>query len=346
MEDGIRVINSIRVCLEKLDSDVYVYFGMINKDGYQSICDSLPRKAKDRAILVLATNGGDPNAGYRIARALLHTYGKGNFSILIPTSCKSAGTLMCIGASELVIADRGELGPLDIQVSKPDEMFQNSSGLDILQAVKYLESAALTSFRKALVDINRGSGVSTKTAASIADGLIASLYQPVVSQIDPVRLGEMQRAINIAQKYGERLNAYHENLLEGALQKLIWDYPVHEFVIDRAEAKELFSKVRSPCHEESIICDYLVANVGPYWQNQPVTFNLNHVIYGVLKRAVEASAAVATPVTSGEIDDQIGDDHGTDASGSHQEVSAGDEGAEAQPVAVGTTEEHETYSAA
>lgn len=320
---------------DEVGADVYAYFGGINRDGYQSICNQLKEKSKDKAILFLATNGGDPNAGYRIARALLHTYGAGNFTIMVPTACKSAGTLMCIGASELVIADAGELGPLDIQVNKPDEMFQNSSGLDILQAISYLENAALTSFSKALVHINRGSGVSTKTAAGIADGLIGSLYQPIVSQIDPVRLGEMQRAINIAEKYGERLDSYHSNLKSDALRKLIWEYPAHGFVIDRREAKDLFKKVRRPSPVEQEIGEYFIANLGPYWQNQPIVVNFSAVV------AQHMATMLASQQHGDDSTGNSGEDHGTVVAGSDQEVTgAGGQGAEAEPVAEEPAEQH------
>ncbi len=42
---------------------------------------------------------------------------------------------------------------------------------------------------------------------------------PFSAQIDPLRLGEMQRTINIAKQYGERLRASAETL-----DKLIGDY--------------------------------------------------------------------------------------------------------------------------
>ena len=45
----------------------------------------------------------------------------------IPRRCKSAGTLLLIGATSLIISDRGELGPLDVQLSKPDEIFEGAA---------------------------------------------------------------------------------------------------------------------------------------------------------------------------------------------------------------------------
>ncbi|MBX9267236.1 SDH family Clp fold serine proteinase [Chromobacterium violaceum] len=258
------------------ERDIYLYQGSISREGYTQVCNHLAGKSKDRALLILGTNGGDPNAGYRVARAFLNAYGAGNFAILVPGLCKSAGTLMCVAAAELIIADQGELGPLDIQVSKPDEMFQNGSGLDVLQAIDYLETAALNAFKRMLVDINRGAGITTRSAASMAERLVSSLYQPVMSQIEPVRLGEMQRAINIAKLYGDRLNSYHEHLMPGALDRLIWNYPAHEFVIDRKEAGELFSGVREPTTQEAQMGNLSVAIAGNTWQTPPIVLNLTY----------------------------------------------------------------------
>jgi len=232
--------------LSQYNGDVYLYYGDINRKGYSSLSQLFENKTekKQKACLVLVTLGGDPNAGYRIARAANHHYK--NFEILIPDICKSAGTLVCIGAKRLIFGDRGELGPLDIQLSKPDEMFENMSGLDILQAISALETELLDSFRRYFVDIRAGSQIKTKTAAEIATKLADGFIAPIASRIDPVTLGEHQRAMQIAFEYGERLEEMADSLKENALRTLVGDYPSHGFVIDRKEAGTLFKNVSSP----------------------------------------------------------------------------------------------------
>lgn len=232
--------------MDQYPGDVYMYYGQIDRRGYDSVSDVLEnRKTKaDKACLILITFGGDPNSAYRIARALHHHYR--NVEILIPDACKSAGTLMCIGANKLIFGDRGELGPLDIQLSKPDEMFEHMSGLDIIQAVNVLQNQVLSSFRDYLVDIRGGSQIRTKTAAEIATKLASGFVSPIAQKIDPVTLGEHQRAMQIAFEYGNRLNEMAKSLRPQALQKLIGSYPVHGFVIDRKEATQLFNCVIEP----------------------------------------------------------------------------------------------------
>ncbi|NTU50404.1 MAG: SppA protein, partial [Desulfobulbaceae bacterium] len=232
--------------LAEYGRDVFFYYGSINRSGYNQISDCLEKiENKSSAVcLVLSTTGGDADAAYRIARALQYYYKE--FDILIPGLCKSAGTLLAIGANRLVFGDRGELGPLDIQLSKPDEMFENMSGLDIIQAISAIESGTLRAFKRYLFDIRGGSGIRTKMAAEIAVQLAEKCFAPMVAKIDPVTLGEHQRAMQIAIDYGERLNEQSCNLKEGALERLVSAYPCHGFVIDRRESRTLFKEIVVP----------------------------------------------------------------------------------------------------
>lgn len=237
-------------------TDVVIYSGGINRDGYEKFCNMLLSPRRKNLLLVLSTYGGDPDAGYRIARAAIHHYGK-NFRILIPSYCKSAGTLICIGANGLVMADQAELGPLDVQLRKENELFQQSSGLDILRGVTYLQTEALQSFKSYLLEINGGSGLSTKIASEISSKLVIGLYEPLFAQVDPVKLGEMNSALQIAMQYGERLNAKSSSLKREALNTLIMNYPTHGFVIDRSEARELFERVDKPNFNEQTLCEFM-----------------------------------------------------------------------------------------
>jgi ClpP class serine protease len=96
----------------------------------------MDRKRRKNAILILVTEGGDPDAAYRIARCFQEHYEL--FTCIVPGYCKSAGTLITIGAHELVMTDGGELGPLDIQMSKKDELWESQSGLTVAAALNAL----------------------------------------------------------------------------------------------------------------------------------------------------------------------------------------------------------------
>lgn len=229
-------------------TDVFIYIGEISRKGYSTLSQEIAKleNRKEQVLICMATFGGDPDAGYRIGRCLQHYYPQ-QVSLFAPSLCKSSGTLTAIAANNLIIGNQGELGPLDIQLRKADEIGEQSSGLDIFKAINFLEDRVVEQFVQYLGAIRFGSGVSTKLSADIAAKLVQSVIEPIASQIDPIKIGEHQRAIGIAQKYGELLNEMTKNLKERGLSTLIAGYPSHGFVIDRKEAEKLFNKVFKPC---------------------------------------------------------------------------------------------------
>ena len=257
------------------NTDIFVYVGEINRQGYTILSneiEALHENRKSSVLLLLATFGGDPDAGYRIGRCLQHYY-EGEVSIFAPSLCKSSGTLTAIAANYLIIGNQGELGPLDIQLRKTDEIGEQSSGLDIFKAVNFLEARVMDQFAQYLPTIRFGSGVSTRLSADIAAKLIQSVIQPIASQIDPIKIGEHQRAIGIAQKYGELLNEMTKALKPDALNTLIAGYPSHGFVIDRKEAEKLFNKVYKPCDKlYQLIPPFEPSHFNLLGQNPPIVF--------------------------------------------------------------------------
>lgn len=256
-------INTAKAVLDysaQNSTDILCYKGAIERAGYDKVCKIIPKSTSQNCLFFLNTYGGDPDAGYRIARALSHHYDQkrnASITVFVTGMCKSAGTLICIGGDKLVIADCGELGPLDVQVQKADEMFQRSSGLDIIRGLKLLQNEALGTFEDYMLKINYRSGLSTKYASDISTNLTIGLFEPIYAQIDPIKLGDMQAALNVGTQYGQRLNERFKNLKPGALEKLVHNYPSHGFVIDRKEARSLFERVDSPSAEQLKVAKFV-----------------------------------------------------------------------------------------
>ncbi|HHQ4516964.1 SDH family Clp fold serine proteinase [Aeromonas veronii] len=236
------------------DCDVISYYGLIDKAGYINLSKLIEKKiladekSKD-VILILVTPGGDPDAGFRIGRALNHHYEK--VTILIPDVCKSAGTLIAVAANELIIGDLGELGPLDIQLRKTDEIGELTSTLDIFKSITELQNRTLDCFRDYVTDIKYGSGIGTKLASEIASNLTKAVISPISAQIDPIKIGEHHRALQIAKHYARLLNERANNLHPNALKILVEGYPCHSFVIDRCEARKIFKQVKGTVTPET-----------------------------------------------------------------------------------------------
>ncbi len=237
------------------DRDYIVISSKITRELHGYLSDLLRhRQLHKKATVFLTTFGGDPDGGYRIARCLRHHYTEG-LRVVVASWCKSAGTLIVIAADEIAMGDRGELGPLDVQVYKGSELQERSSGLDITEALGLVGNHVRWGYKGMLTEA-RKMGLSTKLAAEMAAHVGAAIAGPLLAQIDPLRLGELQRATRIAADYGNRLDAYSQNLKDGALKSLIHDYPSHSFVIDRKEAAKLFERVDPLTPAEQKFVDY------------------------------------------------------------------------------------------
>ena len=115
-----QVVSSVA---EQLDADVIHYNGPVQRHAdTQLIQECITRRRRKNILLLLVTTGGDADPAYRIARCLQTKYER--FFLYVSGYCKSAGTLVATGAHELVISDHGELGPLDVQMSKKDELWE------------------------------------------------------------------------------------------------------------------------------------------------------------------------------------------------------------------------------
>ena len=233
--------------------DFLVVSHTIDRELHTKVSRLIADRKKDRGCtLFLTTYGGDANGGYRLARALRNHYN--HLRVVVPSFCKSAGTLITIAANEIAIGDLGELGPLDVQVRKGSELAEVNSGLDITQALQAVTEHAEEVFKRILVGM-RQLGLATKVSSELAANLAGSVASPLMAQIDPMRIAEMQRAVAVAYAYGQRLDTYSSNLKDGALERLIGDYPAHGFVIDRKEAKDLFHRVSKVSSAEQAFAD-------------------------------------------------------------------------------------------
>jgi len=236
----------IDIVTEQANADIFLFSSGISYASGEALIDAVSKKRnRENVILILSTYGGDPDAAYRIARFLQDHYKR--FTLHVYGFCKSAGTLLALGANDIVMGDRAEFGPLDVQLHKPDEFMHRVSGLDITKALASISDSAWEAFQNCFLSVRARSGgvITTKTASEIAAQVITGLFSPITQNIDPLKLGEMQRSMDIAVDYGMRLGASRE-----LATTLAAKYPHHGFVIDFAESKRLFNCVRQPNEHE------------------------------------------------------------------------------------------------
>ena len=233
------------------NSDILMFNAPIERPRDRRLIERvIKRTRRPNLLMILVTNGGDPDAAYRIARCIQDHYR--NFTVCVSGICKSAGTLLLLGATELAFSEYGELGPLDIQMAKKDELWESESGLTVMTALSAIHENAQDAFDHFLLSLTTRSGgrITVRTASEIAAKLTEALYSRISEQIDPIHMGEVNRSMAIAQQYGIRLMSRSENFDVDTLKSLISDYPSHGFVIDKCEAKDKFKNVRECTDDE------------------------------------------------------------------------------------------------
>lgn len=251
-------VDAARQVASALGDDVFFYNGpMLTGRDLSFIEEVHEAKRNDKVSLFLTTSGGDPDAAYKMARYLQDKYDY--VTVVVSGKCKSAGTLIAIGANELVFTPYGELGPLDIQLTKVDRLDQMQSGLTIKDALTSIEDRAIEKFHliaKNWIEANQGL-ISFASATQAAAEFVSNMYAPIFARIDPEEVGAKTRAMRIATDYGQRLAVKSQNLKPQTLRLLAETYSSHSFVIDQQEARTLFTRVRSATEAEQRVVDAL-----------------------------------------------------------------------------------------
>jgi hypothetical protein len=255
MIDSPKNNEEINALAAKLDADFLAFnFEILPPVDFAFMAFVAGRKRRTNVVLILTTEGGSADSAFRMMRFLQSRYK--HITVIVPGWCKSAGTLMCIGAHELIIGDLGELGPLDVQIVKADEMDEQKSGLVAEAAFQKLQQEAYKFFMSFVKELGASEyRVTLKTAFDIGARMTAGVVQPIFDKLDPVTIGEDYRSNRLALAYAERLNSHSRNLKRNrdldALENLLSGYPSHGFVIDVKEAGELFKYVK-PISDEMV----------------------------------------------------------------------------------------------
>ena len=306
------------------NSRVLVYAGAIDNVGVGRVLEALNLEgsAKPHVFLILTTNGGDAHAAYRIARLLQIISDK--FYLFVPVKCKSAGTLLALGANELIMHPLAELGPLDIQLVQRNEIDRTRSGMVVRTALQGLADETLRTYEKMMlaIKIKSEGSISFEVASRIAASMATGVMSPVYAQIKPEDLGNDLRDLNIATAYGRRLIKHGENAESEAVRRLVEEYPAHGFIIDSVEAKSLFTTVTEPQDEVISLARLLDSSMTDASSRRPC----------VVKRldTKEASSGEAEhgegtqDATSGDSDvDDIRNDHGPEYQGGGRTTGQG-----------------------
>jgi hypothetical protein len=183
--------------------------------------------------LLLHTSGGDVDQAERIALLCRKRAGtKGSFRVIVPDSAKSAGTLICLAADEIVMGEPSELGPIDPQIV----VSRDATGEEFTRPAQ--------SFLDGLRDIVQATGA----------GPLSPAYFPLLDKLDPALIDFCKKALRRSEQLATRfLASYMLNGRPDCLQKAkeiakelnnVESFLSHGAVIDAERAQELGLVVR------------------------------------------------------------------------------------------------------
>lgn len=186
-----------------------------------------------RLDLFLYTRGGGTDTVWPMVTALrAHT---DHLSVLVPWRAHSAGTLICMGADEVVMLDEAELSPIDPTTgnqfnprdpTNPGVQF----GVSVEDVTAYFELA------REQVAKERGKAIEEQSRLEV--------FRLLSGQVHPLALGNVQRVYTQIRRIGRRLLKLHladaeDAELDTIVKGLTTEFYSHLHAISRDEAVEL-----------------------------------------------------------------------------------------------------------
>ena len=179
-----------RIVAENEKADIYLLNGPIANRSYIKVVKVVAtEKTADKCILMITTYGGSAEEAYKIAKWFQRFYS--DFAVFPTSLCASAGTLIAIGASELIMSPFSQLSPLDVQLAIKNELGERKSGMVTQSALSTLEKSAFDFWQYFMLEIKtRAYGnITFETSAEIAARICSTVFAEMYKQIDPNILG-------------------------------------------------------------------------------------------------------------------------------------------------------------
>lgn len=190
-----------------------------------------------RISLLLHTNGGNTAAAWRLVN-LIKTFCD-EFEVLIPYKAMSAGTLISLGAQNIVMTKQAALGPIDPSLHHPLGP-QVPNGNQLARVPVSVEAV-------------RGYLDAAKDDLKITDSaLLGKILNDLSEKVHPLVLGEIFRSrAQIRFLAGKLLNDHMQDSdkVQAIIDFLCADSGSHDYTINRREARTMGLPIETPSAE-------------------------------------------------------------------------------------------------
>ena len=201
----------------------------------------------DKISLILYTRGGETLSAWSLAN-LLRTFCD-ELEIIIPAKCHSAGTLLCLGADNLVMTKQATLGPIDPSVTTPLNP-QLPGG----------EPAA-----RVPVSVEDVTAFLEQAREALGHEPIAQIFESLTQEVHPLVLGHTYRIRSQIRMLGRRLLSNHmdrQEDIDKILDFLCSESGSHDYTVYRREARELLGlPIETPSWEFYYLIKELYDNI-------------------------------------------------------------------------------------
>lgn len=187
--------------------------------------------------LIIYTCGGDTLAAWNIVNLFREFCDE--LEIIIPNKCRSAGTLMSLGANKIIMTKQATLGPIDPSITRA--MSPLVPGTNPPQKLPI----SVESVKGYFSLLKEEFGVKDDVALSAA-------YTKLAENIHPLVLGDVYRTQKQIQMLAEkllRMSYSDKKIIKSIVSFLCSDSGSHDYTISRTEAKKLGLHIESPTQE-------------------------------------------------------------------------------------------------
>ena len=210
---------------------------LITSDDAPVFVDSIeqmnPSGSKIKKLdLFLHSSGGFLDSAYKIVR-IFKEYSE-EFNVIVPHVAKSAATVICLGAHEIVMTSYAELGPIDPIIQHPYKPEVKVPARSIRDFFDFLNQ--------------------TETEITVDD----QIKKKMAGLLDPYLIGSYQSALKSSKQIAEMLLKEtplknNPDKLKNAVDQLTERYHSHGFAIDRGIVRDLGLNVKKAEDDRPLI---------------------------------------------------------------------------------------------
>jgi hypothetical protein len=180
---------------------------------------------REKLDLVIYSRGGDSDVPWSLVSMIREYCREGSFSVLVPYRAQSAATVICLGADEIVMTKKAELGPIDVTiVSGPYNPSEEN--------------------RRLPVSVEDVTGYFTllETIGSTRPEEKLRAFEQLTTKVHPLVLGSVSRLLQQTQLValgllGTRATPFAEAKNQEIVRKLSSEIYSHRHTITRTEAR-------------------------------------------------------------------------------------------------------------